>query len=111
MKKIAVLFALAALATAGGCVSNAGQFCLKQAECAEEEDPAKFCTDAEAEAKDNETATKLQAACAAEIDAAAACFVANGKCEDKFFGLEAAGADGACEDQAKDQFDCFADNL
>ena len=64
MKKIAVLFALAALATAGGCVSNAGQFCLKQAECA-----------------------------------------------DKFFGLEAAGADGACEDQAKDQFDCFADNL
>ncbi len=114
MKKIAVLFALAALATTGGCLSNAAQACIKSAECAEEADPAKFCQDAQDDCDADADCKELQATCAAESDAASACLVANGTCDEidgvdgKFFGVEASGADGACEDQVKALGECLA---
>ena len=110
MKKIALLFALAALATSVGCLSNAAQACLKQGECAEEADPAKFCEEAQADCDGNEACAKAGVDCAAEQDALAACIVANGTCDEigdlKFFGVEAAGADGACETQATANGEC-----
>ena len=116
MKKIAVLFALAALVTTTGCLSNGAQACIKSAECAGEADPAAFCQDAQDDIDADEDLKALQDACAAESDALAACLVASGTCDevegldDPIFGVEATGADGACEDLAKANSDCFVDN-
>lgn len=102
MKKFAVVFAVAAVAALSGCPSNSAQACLKAAECAEEEDPAQFCTDAEADCKDD--CATIKEACTAEQDALAACLVTNGKCEDKIFGAAAFGDE--CKDQAEASTDC-----
>jgi len=116
MKKIAVLFAVAAVAAISGCASPSAQLCLKQAECAGEDDPATFCQDAQDDIDADEDLKKAQddrkAACGTEDDALANCLIANGSCDEiegtdtKLFGLKASAADGECEDEAKASTDC-----
>jgi hypothetical protein len=110
MKKIALVFAALSVVAAAGCTSASTQLCLKSAECAEEEDPAAFCEDAEADC--DADCTTVKGACSAEQDAVNNCLIANGTCDTidgvdgNFFGLEALAADGACETEGKDSADC-----
>ena len=111
MKKIVALFAVVA---ATACTSPAGQLCLKSAECAGEDDPATFCTDAETDCNEDEDCATARddrkAACGTEDDALANCLVANGTCDDvagtDIFGVEALAADGACEAEGKASAEC-----
>lgn len=105
MKKIAVLFAVAAVAALTGCPSNSAQACVKTAECAEEEDPAAFCQDADDECTEDEDCAKTRDACTAQTDALSVCTLANGKCEDKVF-----SAGDECETETEAFLECFADN-
>jgi hypothetical protein len=115
MKKIAVLFALAALATAGGCLSNGAQACIKAQECAEEADPAAKCQELQDECDADADCKAGQEKCATESDALAACLVASGTCDTiegvdgKFFGVEATAEDGACNAQATAAGECAAE--
>jgi hypothetical protein len=108
MKKIAlVLAALSSVVAASGCLSNAAQACIKFAECAEEEDPAAACEKADADetelCNDTDFCPEVKEGCAAEKDAFSACTVANGKCEDGFFGANVADD---CEAEIKALNDC-----
>ncbi len=116
MKKIAVCFAaFAAVVSASGCLSNSAQACIASAECSGEDDPAKFCEDAQADCDADEDCAAAQEKCATELDALAACLVANGTCDEidgvdgKFFGVEAIGEDGACNDAATKAAECAAE--
>jgi hypothetical protein len=104
MKKILALSAFAILGVIG-CASPTDNLCLKSAECAGEDDPAKFCSDAKDDQSDDDKA--CADTCKSQSDAFAQCELDNGKCEDKVFGAKAAGDD--CKDQLKDLGDCAAD--
>ena len=111
MKKIAVLFALAALAISTGCLSNGAQACIKGEECKGTADPAATCQGFQDDIDADEDLKALQDACAAESDAFAVCLLANGECVDEVFGAEAlTPPDGACVDAATALSECNADN-
>lgn len=105
MKKILAL-SIVALAALVGCTSPGDQLCLTSAECAGEEDPAAFCTDAKNDRSEDEQA--CADACKAEGDAFAQCYLDNGECKDEVFGdLDTFEA---CEAEATAAGECAEEN-
>ncbi len=88
------------------------EVCIRSATCSQERDPEQFCRDAAEDCAQDEQCAEVQRRCADINDIFIDCLLESGTCDTidgvdgTFFGVEATGADGACEDLAQRSSAC-----